>query len=753
MARGVIGRAWRLLGLATLASVLLVAAPAGAAASPGGSLTVTATGLPSGQRPSLVLDGPSPRRVITSQHVALRGLRPGHYELADLASGATQAWRAARHHGSTSHHAGRGKHGQHKQTRNAAQPGRGRRQPGPCYSAFPDARSTTSGRTTGYNRQESVRMVLCYGFGMDPSADFPVSAGMVCGLLAQVIHLPGGQALHNLSLFADGACSGADLASDPGEPVKYIGIACSWASDLLGVLATPAAGALASLGCTLAPSIGHSLGSLFESKHEFDVAVDVVQHGKCIKYSPTHFGSPWLAVKCSPGDPGFVKLPQVVTNSGGGSGSGGGAGGSGGGGGGTKEGGGGSETGKSATKITVGEHHSCTLLATDKVACWGWNVYGQLGTGTSAGPEQCPYPGNTKTPCSTTPMPVTGIPNATKVAAGGGHTCALLTSGEVDCWGENYGGQLGDGTSTGPEVCLYEAFGSKSEVPCSTTPVTVSGLKNATSLSAGGGDTCALLASGGIDCWGVNSVGQLGDGASGHGAVDATATPTPVSGITNATAVVVGNKDTCALLGGGTIDCWGANEDGQLGDGGTESESDVPVRVSGISNAISVAVSEESVCALLASGSIDCWGADSYGDLGDGESETGEGGGTRISRVPVSVRGITNATAISSNYASVCALLASGSIECWGLNNTGQLGNGTSGYAHDSTSPMPVSGIADATQVAIGTGDACALLTTGGIDCWGSAGEGQLGDGASGTSSELEAGWDSSTPVAVTGVP
>jgi hypothetical protein len=169
-------------------------------------------------------------------------------------------------------------------------------------------------------------MVLCYGFGQDPSADFTVSASMVCGLLAQALELKFGPEVHNLSLYAnsaDGACSAADLASDPSEPAKYIGAACSWASDILGALAAPA-GVLASLGCTLAPAVGHSLGSLFESVHEFEVAADVVQHGKCIKYSPTHFGSPWLAVKCAPGDPGFSNLPIVAAGSSGGSTSGGG---------------------------------------------------------------------------------------------------------------------------------------------------------------------------------------------------------------------------------------------------------------------------------------------------------------------------------------------------------------------------------------------------------------------------------------------
>jgi hypothetical protein len=175
----------------------------------------------------------------------------------------------------------------------------------PCQAAFPDARRKTIGRTTWYNRQESVRMVLCYRFGLNPSADFPISSSMVCGVLAQVL----GKGSVKLGLFVDGACSAADLADDPKQPTKYIGVACGWASNLLGVFVKPL-GALGSAGCTLAPSTGRAFGAALESKHQFDVAVDVIRRDKCIKYSPTHFGSPWLADDCARGDKGFSTLPK-----------------------------------------------------------------------------------------------------------------------------------------------------------------------------------------------------------------------------------------------------------------------------------------------------------------------------------------------------------------------------------------------------------------------------------------------------------
>lgn len=231
--------------------------------------------------------------------------------LVTIASAALPAGHAAVHQSGTAHQASQGKHGRHKQTKNATQPRRSARQPSPCIAAFPDARAKTIGKTTWYNRQESVRMVVCYGFGLTASADFPVSADMVCGLVAQAI---GGPA-ETLGLFVDGVCSGAELATEPNEPTKYIGLACQWASDILGVLAKPV-GVIASLGCALAPSVGHALGSALESKHEFDVTKDVMQHGKCIKYSPTHFGSAWLAINCSASDPRFTDLPKATPTSG-----------------------------------------------------------------------------------------------------------------------------------------------------------------------------------------------------------------------------------------------------------------------------------------------------------------------------------------------------------------------------------------------------------------------------------------------------
>ncbi|MBC7693681.1 MAG: hypothetical protein H7222_18085, partial [Methylotenera sp.] len=146
---------------------------------------------------------------------------------------------------------------------------------------------------------------------------------------------------------------------------------------------------------------------------------------------------------------------------------------------------------------------------------------------------------------------------AVQIANSNSHTCALLTSGAVKCWGNNGNGQLGDGTTTS-----------------SSTPVLVPGV-TASAVSAGDSHTCALLTSGAVKCWGYNGNGQLGDGTTTN-----SSTPLLVPGVT-ASAVSAGDSHTCALLTSGAVKCWGANWNGQLGDGTTTSSS-TPVLVPGV---------------------------------------------------------------------------------------------------------------------------------------------------------------------------
>ena len=363
------------------------------------------------------------------------------------------------------------------------------------------------------------------------------------------------------------------------------------------------------------------------------------------------------------------------------------------------------------TVIVAGAEHTCALLAGGTVDCWGENASGQLGNGTTTN--------------AYTPVAVSGLRGATAVAGGtfAFHSCALLSGGTVECWGDNQYGQLGNGTTTG-----------------STLPVAVSGLSGATAISGGLGSTCALLGGGTVDCWGDNQYGQLGDGTT-----TGSTTPVAVSGLSGATAIAVEDDHTCALLIGETVECWGYNSAGQLGDGttagpeyclyvlhGVPSEpcSTTPVAVD-LSGATALAGGDGGSCALLTGGTVDCWGENDYGLLGNGTFSSSSGSAT-----PVAVSDITDATAITATGGGACALLAGGTVDCWGANLGGELGDGTTSGPETcansipcNTSPGAVIGLSGATAVAGGGSHACALIVAGSIDCWGDNTGGDLGNG------------------------
>lgn len=357
-----------------------------------------------------------------------------------------------------------------------------------------------------------------------------------------------------------------------------------------------------------------------------------------------------------------------------------------------------------STSLAAGYDQSCALRSSGAVACWGANSQGELG--------------NTTHNPSNTPVAVSGITDAAGIVADNYHTCALRVGGGVLCWGSNGSGEFGNGSPGGN----------------SSSPVAVTGISNATAIAAGATHSCAVLSDGTVNCWGANDQNQLGEGDN-----DPSPVPIAVSGISSATAIASGTFHTCALLSNGTVSCWGNNSDGSLGDG-NENPTAVPVAVSGLSNVIAIAAGTNHSCALLSNGTVWCWGQNGHGQLGNGMNNP--------SSVPVQVSGITNATTIAAGWAHTCARLSTGAVSCWGYNNYGQLGNGTAGASTgtgtDSNNPVPATGISTATATTGGAEHSCALLTTGGLDCWGYGVDGELGNGANAIAS---------TPVTVTGFP
>ena len=244
-------------------------------------------------------------------------------------------------------------------------------------------------------------------------------------------------------------------------------------------------------------------------------------------------------------------------------------------------------------------------------------------------------------------------------------------------------------------------------------------LTGATAVAAGGYHSCAVMPGGSIKCWGQNGSGQLGNGtfstdpATGFGSTVAV----DVVGILGATQVDAGQSSTCALLAGGTVKCWGENGFGQLGNG-TFVDSAVPVTVTGVSGATALATGTQHACAVLGDGTVTCWGKNNEGQLGDGT--------TTDSNVPVATVGLTGASSISAAF-HTCAIVDAGAVKCWGSNWSGELGNGTSA---PSSTPVDVVGITDATSIdARPFHHSCATVPGGAVRCWGSNALGELGDG------------------------
>jgi alpha-tubulin suppressor-like RCC1 family protein len=269
----------------------------------------------------------------------------------------------------------------------------------------------------------------------------------------------------------------------------------------------------------------------------------------------------------------------------------------------------------------------------------------------------------------------------------------------------------------------------------SPTPVEVSGLSSrAASVAAGYLHTCVLTTDGNIWCWGRNDLGQLGDAT-----MTDSATPVEVAGLDgSATAVVAGNRHTCALTKEGAVKCWGSNSNGQIGDG-TPNHKAAPVDVVGLASGVSaIASGTQHVCALTEGGAVKCWGQNGVGQLGDGTAED--------RTTPVDVSGLQRGvTAVAAGENHTCAVTDSGAVKCWGANNRGQLGNGTTtSSATPNSTPVEAVVLADhAASVAVGSLDTCVLTTANGVKCWGGNRHGQLGDGTT---------TDSLVPVDVAGL-
>jgi alpha-tubulin suppressor-like RCC1 family protein len=362
------------------------------------------------------------------------------------------------------------------------------------------------------------------------------------------------------------------------------------------------------------------------------------------------------------------------------------------------------------TKVVLGASFGCGLTTAATVYCWGGDGQGELGD--SATDLGVTTPVRTHLPYSST-NPVIDI------EAGSSHACALTQNGTVYCWGSNGNGQVGNGTSTGPV----------------TTPAQITGTWG--QITLGAQHTCAiqgtppLAGANYVYCWGNNSSGQFGNNLP-----SGTPQTTPLNTGLIYYLIAAGGLHTCGInnkvVGG--LYCWGNDQFGQLGNGYSGSFYSAPVQAhvldpltGGLAVVTSVSAGNSTTCAVDNAGNGDCWGDNTDGEVGNGNTTTPVVN-------PTLIPGSISWTSISVGTNSVCGI-ASTADYCWGYNNYGQLGNGATANASTPTPTAVIGSGALFTQFIVGQGSQSACYITGGVvSCFGLDSNGQLGLGTPGVS-------------------
>ena len=379
-------------------------------------------------------------------------------------------------------------------------------------------------------------------------------------------------------------------------------------------------------------------------------------------------------------------------------------------------------TGRTAVSVSAGYWHACAILDNGEVKCWGANYHGALGDGSTTA---------TYAPNSTAIDLGTGR-TAVAISAGWVYTCAILDNGDSKCWGSNSYGQLGDGSSTS----IYAP---------NSTAIDLGTGRTAVAISTGEYHTCTILDNGDAKCWGSDDNGRLGQGGF---STSSSSLPVLVGGsntwdfstglssgsgsggsVTSSLAaqnIAGGRYHTCAIVDNGSVACWGDNSDGQLGDGTTTDRS-TPTITNSLGagrTAVQVATGDYFTCVMLDNDEVKCWGRNNYGQLGDGTTTAKTSPPSSAITFPT---GLTPVALVAGDQ-QACAIMDDESLTCWGRNSDGELGDGTT---TTGTSPTAVSLNAGENVIDVGSGDShtCALLDDGSIKCWGSNYYGQLGDG------------------------
>jgi alpha-tubulin suppressor-like RCC1 family protein len=371
------------------------------------------------------------------------------------------------------------------------------------------------------------------------------------------------------------------------------------------------------------------------------------------------------------------------------------------------------------TEVTAGYDFTCALLSDGTVKCWGENSAGQAG--------QDPDGNGGDDWRIATPRTVAGLTNVTQIAAGYGFACARISDGTVKCWGTNYYGQLGLGTTDNTPHFVPTAVPSLTGI-------------NRVAASSNGYHACVVSTTGSkLWCWGGNFYGQLGDGTQVN-----RSTPTPVctSGSTagscvqmgNVSAIQLGDGHSCSRYSSGGIYCWGSNGVNQLNLAKPPNEYLNPTNTTLTTSHFSapLAAGGGATCVVAADGSAKCFGGNSSGRLGLGFTTSP----TLAAPLCATSNG-TSCTASLGGIAMIslgenhgCAVVSGANVKCWGWMNNGQLGDGLEGSGKATTASVSPLGLSGVNAVVAGSYHTCAKLIDGTVRCWGWNSSGQVGNGS-----------------------
>jgi alpha-tubulin suppressor-like RCC1 family protein len=399
-------------------------------------------------------------------------------------------------------------------------------------------------------------------------------------------------------------------------------------------------------------------------------------------------------------------------------------------------GGSGGTTSPVVVELAGGDYHVCALFSDSTVKCWGDNATGQLGYGNKL------TIGDDEKPSAVGTVSITNKPGVTvkHIKARGYHTCALLSDGTLKCWGAGQDGVLGYGN--------VNNIGDD-ELPSSVGPVSVSTdpALTVTDMGMGFNDTCAILSNGALKCWGLGDVLGLGNTNSiGDDELPSSAPAVAFPAGLKVLQVASGYSHTCALLSDHAVTCWGAGDlVGYADKDWTLSPRSYPVSLTTLSGVTVAQIDAHAYfsCARLSNGTATCWGSNTNGQLGRGNTNT-----IGDDELPSSLGGpisITSTPGLSVTQISVggfhaCALLSDGSLKCWGSNVlSGTLGLGQAYMFQqigDDELPSSVGPISITNQLGVtvvqavaGQGYTCALLSDHSVKCWGDGEYGTLGQG------------------------